>query len=147
MSRNKDKYYDLFNIFKDSKRKKRYRCQKCGNDWAKNKTRLQEHYKSCILVNSVKDTSSSGAKYQATVDNFVYKLSRADQNILESLFVCAFYFSEAFFNILENKNWKIFFSKACSAFKLPTQKLLATTLLNQKYKNINIVIQHLFNQT
>ncbi|CAG8810656.1 13826_t:CDS:1, partial [Dentiscutata erythropus] len=54
--------------------------------------------------NSVKGTSSSEAKYQAMVDNFVYKISRADQNNLESLFVYAFYSSGASFNILENEN-------------------------------------------
>ncbi|CAG8755943.1 28736_t:CDS:2, partial [Dentiscutata erythropus] len=66
-------YYDSFNVFKDSKEKERYRYQKCGNNWAKNKTRLQEHYKSCVLVDSIKGTSSSRAKYQAMARSILEK--------------------------------------------------------------------------
>ncbi|CAG8470521.1 2632_t:CDS:2 [Scutellospora calospora] len=88
MPRNKGAYNDSFDIFKDSKGKERYKCRKCGKDWAKNETRLQEHYNSCILTENIENRISSGFKrqYQATVDNFVYKLSKADQKNLESLF-------------------------------------------------------------
>ncbi|CAG8693710.1 6978_t:CDS:2, partial [Racocetra fulgida] len=57
-------YYDSFDIFKDSKGKERYKCQKCEKDCAKNETQLQEHYNTCILAKNAENTILSGTKYQ-----------------------------------------------------------------------------------
>ncbi|CAG8745849.1 15860_t:CDS:1, partial [Racocetra persica] len=72
MSRNKGTYNDSFDIFKDSKEKERYKCHKCGKNWAKNETRLQEHYNSCILTDNEENRISLGFKcqYQTTINNF-----------------------------------------------------------------------------
>jgi len=42
---------------------------------------------------------------------------------------------------------KAFFAKACPLFKLPTRQSLSTTLLDQEFKDIRTVINHLFNET
>ncbi|CAG8747850.1 4985_t:CDS:2, partial [Racocetra fulgida] len=69
MPRNKDVYNDSFDIFKDSKEKERYKYRKCGKNWAKNETRLQEHYNSCILTDNEENRIFPGFKcqYQTTI--------------------------------------------------------------------------------
>ncbi|CAG8521653.1 5703_t:CDS:2 [Funneliformis caledonium] len=65
--------------------------------------------------------------------HFITKMMAADQKELESLFTHAIYSTGIPFNILENKNMKAFFVKACPLFKLPICQSLSTTLLDQEY--------------
>ncbi|CAG8751801.1 21071_t:CDS:2 [Gigaspora rosea] len=138
------------------------KCKTCNKLWAKNETRMQEHYNYCIKNSGNSNTSSSissfvhndndntrtiNHKQQTKIGNFLYKFTNANQKELESLLARGFYSASISFNVLENDDIKAFFSRALPYFKLPTCYSLSNSLLTKEYFDLNTVINYLLNET
>ncbi|CAG8813584.1 27945_t:CDS:2 [Gigaspora margarita] len=138
MPRNKGTFWDEFEKIVNTKGQERMKCKTCNKSWAKNETRMQEHYNYCRLKNSGNsNTSSSTSSF----------FTNADQKELESLLARGFYSAGISFNILENDDIKAFFSRALPYFKLPTRYSLSNSLLTKEYSDLNTVINYLLNET
>ncbi|CAG8847026.1 41218_t:CDS:1, partial [Gigaspora margarita] len=117
--------------------KERWKCKKCNNSWVKNESRMQQHYKICVLDEATIST------YQP-INSLC--ITKEMQEELESLFARGIYSSGISFNITENCDIKAFFAKACPFFKLPTRQSLSNIHLFKEYNDMNIVIGQLLNE-
>ncbi|GBB86930.1 hypothetical protein RclHR1_13390002 [Rhizophagus clarus] len=82
---------------------------------------------------------------QKSINNFVDKISSAEQNKAELLFAQAVYQCGLFLSLPELEPIKIFFQKLCPYFKLPSRKALSTTLLDKVYEDIKNEVKDLIN--
>ncbi|CAG8807640.1 26293_t:CDS:2, partial [Gigaspora margarita] len=125
-------FWDGFEKIVNTKGQERIKCKTCNKSWAKNETRMQEHYNYCKLKNFDNSNTSS---------------STSNQKELESLLARGFYSAGISFNILENDDIKAFFSRALPYFKLPTRYSLLNSFLTKEYSDLNTIINYLFNET
>ncbi|CAG8552171.1 6212_t:CDS:2 [Dentiscutata heterogama] len=106
-------------MFIDKNGKEHYKCKACGNNWAKNATRLQEHLDTCTLC-KINESSNVNKKQKLTnLDNF----TKQDQIELETLLA------------------------PCPFFNIPSHHVLSDLLLNKEYKNQQEVVQNILDET
>ena len=84
---------------------------------------------------------------QTSINNFVDRISSAEQDEGELLFAQAVYWCGLFLSLSELKPIKILFQKLWPCFKLPSRKALSTTLLDDVYDNTKDEVNDLINST
>ncbi|PKY36823.1 hypothetical protein RhiirB3_460370 [Rhizophagus irregularis] len=82
---------------------------------------------------------------QPSINNFVDRISSAEQDECELLFVQAVYRCGLFLSLSELEPIKILFQKLHPCFKLPSRKALSTTLLDDVYDNTKNEMNELIN--
>ncbi|CAG8710295.1 13722_t:CDS:2 [Dentiscutata erythropus] len=100
--------WDKYTMFIDKSGKECYKCKACGNDWAKNTTRLQEYLDTCTLCKTNKSSNINKKQKLLKLDNF----TKQDQIELETLLAHIFYTSGASFSIVKNVDFQAFLKKA-----------------------------------
>ncbi|CAB4493572.1 unnamed protein product [Rhizophagus irregularis] len=82
---------------------------------------------------------------QPSINNFVDRISSAEQDECELLFAQAVYQCGLFLSLSELEPIKILFQKLRPCFKLPSRKALSTTLLDDVYDNTKNEMNELIN--
>jgi hypothetical protein len=82
---------------------------------------------------------------QKSINNFVDKISSAEQDEAELLFAQAIYRCGLFLSLPELEPIKILFQKLRPCFKLPSRKALSTTLLDRVYNDTKKEVNDLIN--
>jgi hypothetical protein len=80
---------------------------------------------------------------QKSINNFVDKITSAEQDEAELLFAQAVYRCGLFLSLSELEPIKILFQKLRPCFKLPSRKALSTTLLDTVYEDTKNEINNL----
>ncbi|CAB4384791.1 unnamed protein product [Rhizophagus irregularis] len=84
---------------------------------------------------------------QKSINNFVDKITSAEQNEAELLFAQTVYRCGLFLSLSELEPIKILFQKLRPCFKLPSRKALSTTLLDTVYEDTKDEINNLIKST
>ncbi|GBB95101.1 hypothetical protein RclHR1_24790001 [Rhizophagus clarus] len=82
---------------------------------------------------------------QTSINNFVDRISSAEQDECELLFAQAIYQCGLFLSLSELEPIKILFQKLRPCFKLPSRKTLSTTLLDKVYDSTKNEVNNLIN--
>lgn len=91
-------------------------------------------------------SQSSGSNAQTpkrrTIKSFMDTMTPEDQEVLTRELAIAIFASGTPLSIVENKYWVAFFKSLRPCFKLPSRKVLSTTLLDQVYGEVRDTVFH-----
>ena len=141
MPKVKGNFWSEFEVIVDFNGKEKYKCKTCSGIWSKNASRLKEHIEKCKDTTETSQPQGTKRKRQQTFDNYKFTFTPKDQIILESLLMRAFCSAGISFNVIENEDFILFLKKACPSFKIPSRYTLSTTLLNQEFEHLKLVVK------
>ena len=147
MPKVKGNFWSEFEVIVDFNGKEKYKCKTCSGTWSKNASRLKQHIKKCKDTTETSLPQGTKCKRQQTFDNYKFTFTSKDQIILESLLICAFCSAGISFNVIENEDFILFLKKACPSFKIPSCFTLSTTLLNQEFKHLQLIVQLILSES